>query len=453
MRTLAALLLITVGCSSTPGGGRDPQGSGGAPAGGTGGGAAGGRGGNGGGGAGGQGGTGGGGAGGQGAAGAAGGAGGQGVGGGGGAGGQGVGGGGGAGGQGAGGTGGAVAGGDAGGDTQEARDGTTPPLAGTAFLYAAGAEFGGAQITTFGFNLASGAISRKAGGTAAGASPDYVATHPSGKFLYVNNETGAGRATAFSIAADGGLTMLNSAASGGGGPAHIWVHKSGKWLLSANYNDGRLGVARIGDDGRLTATSSAAAGGNAHMALDDGVTGNFVFVPCASAGHVAMFKFDVATGQAMPNSPATIPAPGRPRHMAFNPSGKWAYVTHETRTDLTTYAYDSTTGLLSAPRDTTAPNDGAHVLVHPSGTFVFHIARGGGTVTVFRVAADGALSEASKVSGGGYDGTITPDGKYLVVVSGSSIRVYAVNPTTGALTSSGNGQAAGTSQSVAVAVF
>jgi 6-phosphogluconolactonase len=168
---------------------------------------------------------------------------------------------------------------------------------------------------------------------------------------------------------------------------------------------------------------------------------------------VAMFKFDVATGKATPNSPATIASPGRPRHMAFNPSGKWAYLTHESGGSLTTFAYDAATGLLSAPKDTPAPSDGAHVLVHPSGKFVFHIARGGDAVTVFKVAADGALSQASKVTPGGYDGRLTSDGRYLLVVSGSSVRAFSVDPNTGALTGAGTAQAANSSQSVAVAAF
>jgi 6-phosphogluconolactonase len=343
---------------------------------------------------------------------------------------------------------------DMGGGSTGGTGGVIPPLTGTAFVYAAGAEFGGNLLTTFGFDLATGALTKKGAGTAAGTSPDYVAVHPTGKFLYVNNETGSGRATAMAISADGTLTKLNDAASGGGGPAHIWVHKSGKWLFSANYNDGKVGSVAIGDDGKLgTALPGVNAGGEAHMVLDDGQTGNFVFVPCAAAGHVAMFKFDATTGALTANSPATIASPARPRHMAFNPNGKFAYVTHEGKGALTTFKYDAVTGLLSAPQDTTSPDDGAHVVVHPSGNFVFHIARGGGAITTYKVAADGALSQAGSVSGGGYDATLTKDGKYLISVSGSSVKVYAINPTTGALTSSGSGQAVNSSQSVAVTVL
>jgi 6-phosphogluconolactonase (cycloisomerase 2 family) len=229
------------------------------------------------------------------------------------------------------------------------------------------------------------------------------------------------------------------------------VHKSGKWLLSANYNDGKLGVIAIGDDGKLGATTSIAAGGQAHMALDDGASGGFVFVPCKAAGHVAMFKFNTATGSISANSPATVPVGNGPRHMAFNPNGKFAYVTQEGGTALVAFKYDSATGLLSSPMEFGGlPRDGAHVLVHPSGTFVYHIARGGNAVTVLKVAEDGALSKASSVTSGGYDATMTKDGKYLIVVSGANVRVYSIDPATGGLTATGTGQAVNGSQSVAV---
>src|SRR5207245_842046 len=93
---------------------------------------------------------------------------------------------------GTGGTGGAGAAGSGGTGALPPDAGTPPPLTGAAFVFAAGAEFGGAQITSFAFDLKTGALSRK-GTSAAGPSPDYVAVHPSGKFLFVNNENESGR--------------------------------------------------------------------------------------------------------------------------------------------------------------------------------------------------------------------------------------------------------------------
>jgi 6-phosphogluconolactonase len=324
------------------------------------------------------------------------------------------------------------------------------PIAGKGLVVAA-ASFGGSTLTSFSFDFGTGALTRMGGGTPGGSTATYVAFHPGGKFLFVNNEVGSGRATAMSVGTDGALTRLNDASSGGSGPCHIWVHKTGKWLLTANYSDGRVGVLPIGDDGRLGATvSSPTAGGNAHMALDDGQSGNFVFVVAAAAGHVAQFKLDSATGMLTANSPATVAISQRPRHMAFNPNGRFAYVTHESRTALTTFNYDSNTGLLSGPRDTPTPNDGAHVLAHPSGKFVYHIARGGNAVSGFTVGADGSLTMIERLGSGGYDGTISKDGRYLLVVSGSSLRVYAIDGATGKLTAGATGQALGNSQSVTI---
>jgi 6-phosphogluconolactonase len=353
------------------------------------------------------------------------------------------------------GTGGTMAGtGGGAGDAGSDGNNMPPPLIGKAFVYAAGFE-GGSTLTTFAFDLSNGMLTRMGAGTAGGSSPDYVAMHPGGKILFVNNEVEAGRATAFAIGADGALSKLNDQPSGGGGPAHIWAHTSGKWVLSANYNDGKVAALPVAEDGKLGAPASTqTAGGNAHMVLDDGQSGGFVFVPCASAGHVAMYKFDLGTGQLTPNSPPTIANGQRPRHMAFNPNGKWAYLTHEARTAITTFAYDATTGLLSNAKDTTAPNDGAHVVVHPSGTFVFHIARGGSTLTSYKVGDDGSLTSAGSVSTASpYDGTITKDGKYLIVVGGTSVRVFSINQTTGALTAAGTGTTLQRSQGVAVTVL
>ena len=250
-----------------------------------------------------------------------------------------------------------------------------------AFAYASGAEFGGSQLTTFALDLMTGALTKK-GTVSGGSSPTYLAVHPSGKFLFVNNEQGNG-VTSFSIGADGALTMINKSAVGGN-PAHVGVHKSGKWLFSAGYNGGTMTITKIGEDGSLSAGSTVKPGAMAHFTTDDGVTGNFIFVPCLGANHVAMYKFDVTTGQATPNSPATIAVGGGPRHMAFNPNGKWAYVSQENGSAITTLAYDSATGLLSAPKNTPAPSDGVHVVVHPNGKFLFHIARSG-TTTVYKI--------------------------------------------------------------------
>ena len=72
-------------------------------------------------------------------------------------------------------------------------------------------------------------------------SPSSLAISPNQKYLYAVNEitnfnsTQNGSVTAFAIQPDGGLKFLNVVNSQGGGPAHLSVDPSGKWVFAANY--------------------------------------------------------------------------------------------------------------------------------------------------------------------------------------------------------------------------
>src|SRR5262249_54755894 len=96
-------------------------------------------------------------------------------------------------------------------------------------------------IYRFEFDLASG----KAGTPVVAAettNPSFLAIHPNRKFLYAVGEiTGKkdGAIKAFALdAKTGTLTFLNEQSSGGNGPCHVVVDKTGKCVLAANYGGG-----------------------------------------------------------------------------------------------------------------------------------------------------------------------------------------------------------------------
>ena len=61
-----------------------------------------------------------------------------------------------------------------------------------------------------------------------------------------------GAVSSFAIdRATGALTMLNQESSGGSGPAHLSVDRSGHTVLVANYGGGSVASLPIGADGRL----------------------------------------------------------------------------------------------------------------------------------------------------------------------------------------------------------
>jgi len=93
-----------------------------------------------------------------------------------------------------------------------------------------------------------------------------IACHPSGRWLYVSNRdtTGGGRDTlaVFAIAADGRLTLLETAPAGVKIARGFALDPTGRWLVVAGQEDGRIAVLRIDPAaGTLPATGQSAAVG------------------------------------------------------------------------------------------------------------------------------------------------------------------------------------------------
>ena len=88
--------------------------------------------------------------------------------------------------------------------------------------------------------------------------PGFLAVDLTHRYLYAVNEIGdyqgkkTGSVSAFSInRKTGKLTLLNIVASGGAGPTHLVVDKTGKFVLVANYGAGSVALFPILADGRL----------------------------------------------------------------------------------------------------------------------------------------------------------------------------------------------------------
>jgi 6-phosphogluconolactonase len=305
----------------------------------------------------------------------------------------------------------------------------------------------GTEIWIFQLDLATGALSPR-GRVPSGTSPDYLAFHPSGKYLYALNEVNPGRIVAFSVdPRTGMLTQLNAASSGGDGPAHISVHRSGRWVLSSNYDSGHVAALPILDDGRLgSPVAPRVAGRQAHMILDDGVTGKFVFVPSKGDNRVYQYRFDDSTGRLEPNDPPFVAQAGSPRHMVFHRSGRWAFLLTEAGRSVVSYRYDSTTGLLTdgAALMAAPTGDGAHIILHPSKDLLYASLRFFDSVSLFTIGADGraqpgpAFHQQISIP---WDITIEATERYLLVANNNAatIKVLRLDPQSGALSLAGAG--------------
>ena len=286
-------------------------------------------------------------------------------------------------------------------------------------------------------------------------SPSFIAFHPSGTLLYAVNEK---QATISALAIDaktGTLTPLNSQPSQGGGPCHLVVDPTGKNVLAANYSGGSCVCLPIDADGKLgAATSFQQHVGPRTRGHSINVDKANKFALCCDLGldKVIIYAFDPAKGTLTPHSEFNTPKGAGPRHFAWHPDGKTAYVNGESDLTIIACDYDADKGLLTQrqvlstlPKDV-ARKDGstAETVVHPSGRFVYVSNRDPyNSIAIFSIdpqtrelKAVGHQAEGIKTP---RNFAIEPTGQFMLVAnkSGGNVLVFRINKATGELTPTG----------------
>lgn len=320
-------------------------------------------------------------------------------------------------------------------------------LAGPPYVYVSGYS---TTIARYLLDPATGALTPK-GTTTTTGSPSFLAVDPARRRLYAVDESGS-KVQAFAIdPATGALTHLGSdAGSGGSGPAHLTVDKSGTWVLTANYGSGDVGILKINADGSVAAPTSLHAGSMAHQVVLDAANAH-AWVPCLGSNYVAQYAFDAAAGTLNPAAPPNVPAADMgagPRHLSLGGGGAFAYLVEETASMIDAYAVDGSGRLTLLQRQSSraagasGSNTGAEVQVHPTGKWVYVSNRGDDDVGVFAVGGDGKLTALAHTKTGGQTPrhfSIDPSGRWLLVANQTSgdVRVFAIDATAGTLTATG----------------
>lgn len=364
---------------------------------------------------------------------------------------------------GSGGTGGALGGAGSGGQGGTESQGGAPPAGGagggsggapepplgTPYVFISGY---GTTITRFTLDPEMGKLSDPKVLSPGVSSPSYLAVSPDKRRLFALNK-GAGPASVISFAlstSDPILTKLGEAPAGGDGPAHVAVHPAGELLFVANYSSGDVASIRIPADGRIAGPvlDSDNPGKTSHQVVFD-KSGRYFFVPSVNGNTVHQYKLDAATGQFESNGNLTGMPPGAgPRHIAFHPTEKWAYTINELGQTVSTLDYDAATGTLSNPTTVNSlpdgvnmPGTGAHIVVHPSGKFVYASNRGHDSVTLFTIdQATGRASFSANENAAGEivvprDFDVDPTGRVLIVGSSDALKahVFKLNPENGSM--------------------
>ncbi|MGD9616953.1 MAG: lactonase family protein [Alphaproteobacteria bacterium] len=276
--------------------------------------------------------------------------------------------------------------------------------------------------------------------------PSFLALDRAQRFLY-SVHADLEEVSAYEIDRQNGhIAALNRQSCGGKNPVSLAVDPTGRWIVTANYTGGSVGVVPIEKNGTLGPRSDLVmlqgepgpngrrqASSHPHDTVFD-PSGRFIAVPDLGFDRIFVFRLDAASGKLTPNDPPFVAtrAGAGPRHIAFHPTMPFAYVINELGSSVATYRFDPERGSLqpiqivpSIPPNYTGNNHGADVVVAPSGRAVYASNRGHDSIAVFAVnQQDGTLTPAgwapTKAKSPRFF-TLDPAGKML----------YAANPDEG----------------------
>lgn len=175
--------------------------------------------------------------------------------------------------------------------------------------FAFAADLGLDKVLIYKFDPAAGTLTANdpaAGVLAPGSGPRHLAFHPSGKYVYVNNEMTSG-ITAFNYdAAKGSLTEIHTLSTlpgevPGNSTAETVVHPSGNSVYVSNRGHNSIAVFACDPaTGRLTAKGHTPTGGKTPRNFNVDPTGTFLLAANQESGDVTVFRIDPATGGLTP---------------------------------------------------------------------------------------------------------------------------------------------------------
>ncbi|MEC9093462.1 MAG: lactonase family protein [Planctomycetota bacterium] len=293
-------------------------------------------------------------------------------------------------------------------------------------------------------------------------SPGFLAFHPSGDKLYAVARWADGiGVVGYRVQKNGSLKEFSKQANPDGGAAHVAVHPSGRFLLTAQYGGGSTALFPLDAEGFLKKPTVVEHQGGS------GVVGNrqnaphphwcgyspdgkYALVPDLGLDQILIYKIDPQIPAIQKHGVGQSIAGGGPRHMRFSMDGRYIYLLNELSLSVTTFAWNAATG--TARRLTTTPalsettkaaesfNSAAEILVHSSGKFVYSSNRGHDSVSVYRADPTRGRLEVVQVQPirGAFPRNINldPTASWLLAAGADSntISAHRIDATSGKLT-------------------
>lgn len=291
--------------------------------------------------------------------------------------------------------------------------------------------------------------------------PSYLALHPEGDVLYANNEVSSlqdakdDSISAFAIATDGALNLINQQPSYGAAPCFVSVDPQGAYVFLSNFNGGNIVVYMVARNGSLescsdnvtlAALSTDQSTSHAHS-VTASPSGRYLLACDLGLDKIHIYQLNRSTGKLNLNVAYSTPRGSGPRHIAFHPSGRFAYLVNQNAGNIMIFAWDDILGtlteiqmILTVPTDFSGDPAASEIQVHPSGRWLYASNRGHNSIVIFRIdSTSGMLNLVDFQASLGItprNFTITGSGELLLVANQDSdqIVIFKLNTVTGLLT-------------------
>ena len=278
----------------------------------------------------------------------------------------------------------------------------------------------------------------------------------------ISDGPGGGKVNAFAFdPVSGALRLMNSVVARG--PAYVAVDDKKQFVFSGNYGGGNVLAVRLNTDGSFLAADTQLIQHNgssvvkerqdkphvhaAVLSLDD----RYLLVP--DLGTDKVYQYRVNANQKQILVPSDVPflavkPGGGPRHLAFHPNGKYAYLVLEL--DGSVMALDYHDGKLEAKQTISMVTpgfkgrlSGADIHVSTDGKFLYASNRGDANeIAIYSIGKKGKLALINRQPVLGKmprNFVIDPTGQFLLVANQvtNEIIIFKRDHKTGLLTATG----------------
>ncbi|XJZ26653.1 lactonase family protein [Bacillota bacterium Lsc_1132] len=289
--------------------------------------------------------------------------------------------------------------------------------------------------------------------------PTYLNISDDNQYLYTVVKQGElGGVAGFSINSQTReLTPINSQVLAGSPPCHVSLDHNRQFLFSANYHKGTVDSYTLNRENGMISlpVSIIQHEGNgpdprqekAHTHFA-GLTPDENYLAVVELGIDKLFTYQVdQDGKLTEVSSLSVKPGSGPRHLAFHPNKKFAYIMTEFSSEVIALTYNAADGsfteiqaIKTIPDDFTENNQGSAIHLSSDGHFVYAGNRGHNSIAIFAINEEtGELSFVDRVSTEGdwpRDFVLDPTEAFLIVSNQNSgnLVLYARNKETGKLT-------------------